>query len=57
MLKEDEDTNSDADVTADACKINEYNDNMIISVEDEHNTLEYKGTIKECVENIANKTY
>ena len=38
--------NVDAYLTVDASKINEYNNNMIISMEEDHNTVEYQKTMK-----------
>ena len=42
LLQESEEKNADAYVTADASKINEYNCNMIISMEEDYNTCSIK---------------
>ena len=50
--------NDDADVNVEADKIYEDNNYMIISMEDEQNTLEYQETMKVDVENTSpKKTY
>ena len=43
--------NDDADVNAESNKVDEDDKNMIISIEEEHNTLEYQKTMKVDVEN------
>ena len=58
MLKEDEEqeseeSNSDSNVNSKANKIDEDNNNMINSMEEEQNTLEYQETMKVDAENIA----
>ena len=40
--QEVEEANDDADVNAEANEIDEYNNNKVISMEEEQNTLEYK---------------
>ena len=44
--------NADADLTANASKFNEYHDNIIISMEEEHKIVEYQETMKVDVKNI-----
>ena len=56
MLQEVDAENADADLTADANKINEDYDNMIIPIEEEQNTVEYQETMKLYVKNIAKKS-
>ena len=58
MLQEDEEQEAeeakdDADVNAEANKCDEYNNNIIISMEAGQKTLEYQKTMKVDVENIA----
>ena len=59
MLQESEKQFSDAYVTADASKANEDYENMIISMEEKQNTLNYQETMKVDVDNIIKnkKTY
>ena len=57
MLQEAKVENSDADLTADASKVNEDNDNMKVSMEEYQETVKYQNTLKLDVENIAKKQY
>ena len=45
--------NSDSDLTADESIINEDDENMIISMEEYQNTVEYQDTMKVDVKNIS----
>ena len=45
--------NSDEYLTEDASKMNEYDDSMKISMEEEHNNVEYQEILKVDVENIS----
>ena len=53
MLQEAEVANSDVDLTADASKISEDDDDMNISVKKEHKTVEYQETFEIDAVNIA----
>ena len=60
MLQEAEEqeageSNNDSGVTAEANKINKDNDYMIISMEEEHKTLEYQEKMEVYVKNITKK--
>ena len=50
-----EEENADADVTAEANKINGDDKDMIILIEEEYKNLEYQETMKVYVENIPKK--
>ena len=57
LLQEAEVENSDADLTGYASKINEDNDNMKISMEEDQETVKYQNALKVDVKNITkNKT-
>ena len=51
--QEAEEATDDVDVTSDLSKINEDDDNMIISMEEEQKNFEYQETMKVDIENIA----
>ena len=53
LLQEDEVVNYDAYLTTDESKIDEDNDNMNISLEEEQDTVEYQETLKADVKNIS----
>ena len=53
MLQEAEVENFDADLTADVGKINEDNENMNISMEEDQETVKYQNTLKVDVKNIT----
>ena len=53
LLQEVEVTNVDVDLTTDSSKINEGNDNMNITMEEDQDTVEYKNTLKFDVKNIS----
>ena len=51
--QEVEEANADDNVNAEANKVDEYNNDMIISMEEEQKTLEYQETMKVDVTNIS----
>ena len=55
LLQEAEVENADADITSDAGKINEYDNNMNISMEKDQDIVKYQKTFKVDVKNIAKK--
>ena len=55
LLQEAEVENADADITSDAGKINEYDNNMNISMEKRSRYCEISKTFKVDVKNIAKK--
>ena len=53
LLQEVEVTNVDVDLTTDSSQINEGNDNMNITMEEDQDTVEYKNNLKFDVKNIS----